>query len=518
MKAILVSAILVTSSLAALANTAPTPVVVSAAMRAGTTLMDIVYRVDDPDDATVTVRALAFINGTRSFANVIKPVTLVEGTAANLGDAITTNTEHTLTWDVGADWKTDVGQLKFEVLALDQRGLLAFDWITIPAANGQPALTISKDTPNSTKMLDALFWEYAAPTPKVTLANGVLVGNALSGALAGVTLASGSTPQTNAPLLLFRSMNLDAATLDEVNYANTTARAGLLNTGSWHAANRVWTNRTILVGWGANQGGELSQPFGLSGVTSVATGAYHSLALKSDGTVVAWGNNNNGQTSVPSGLSGVTAIAASSYHCLALKSDGTVVAWGSNSNGESNVPAGLTGVTAIAAGTSHCLALKSDGTVVAWGYNGQGQCTVPANLTGVTAVAAGGYHSLALKNDGTVVAWGFNNVGQCTIPAGLTGVTAIATGLYFSLAVKSDGTVVAWGANDYGQCTVPDGLSGVIAVAGGYFHCLALKNDGTVVVWGDNSYGQTNIPAGLNHVTNFTADTYHSLALTTDTP
>jgi len=45
------------------------------------------------------------------------------------------------------------------------------------------------------------------------------------------------------------------------------------------------------------------------------------------GTVVAWGYNNYDQTTVPFGLSGVTAIAGGGYHTVALKSDGTVVAW-----------------------------------------------------------------------------------------------------------------------------------------------------------------------------------------------
>ncbi len=67
------------------ANTAPTVVIQSASMRPGTTLMDIVYRVNDPDDATVKTRALAFIGGVRSFANLIKPVTFAEGTGAFLG-------------------------------------------------------------------------------------------------------------------------------------------------------------------------------------------------------------------------------------------------------------------------------------------------------------------------------------------------------------------------------------------------------------------------------------------------
>ena len=45
-------------------------------------------------------------------------------------------------------------------------------------------------------------------------------------------------------------------------------------------------------------------------VVAIAAGDYHSLALKSDGTVVGWGYNVNNQTTVPAGLSNVVAIAA----------------------------------------------------------------------------------------------------------------------------------------------------------------------------------------------------------------
>jgi len=111
------------------------------------------------------------------------------------------------------------------------------------------------------------------------------------------------------------------------------------------------------------------------------------------------------QTNVPAGLSGVIAIAAGYYHSLALKSDGTVVAWGATGvvdYGQADVPAGLSGVTAIAAGGSHSLALKSDGTVVAWGAASSGSSAIwtmvrrrPGRPIGRHAIAAGGFHSLA---------------------------------------------------------------------------------------------------------------------------
>ncbi|MBB6690751.1 DUF5011 domain-containing protein [Cohnella xylanilytica] len=278
------------------------------------------------------------------------------------------------------------------------------------------------------------------------------------------------------------------------------------------------SNGTV-VAWGYNNFGQLNVPAGLDGVTSIAAGYYHSLALKSDGSIVAWGYNNSGQSNVPAGLDGVVAIAAGLDHSLALRADGTVVVWGSNTDGQLNVPIGLDGVVAIAAGSHHSLALKSDGSIVAWGRNNTGQLNVPAGLDGVVAIAAGMNHSLALKSDGTVVVWGSNVNGQTSVPAGLDGVTAIAAGGYHSLALKSDGSVVAWGRNAYGQSNVPTELDGVAAIAAGDQHSLALKSDGTIVAWGYNSYGQSNVPARTAmpvKAVGIAAGYSHSLALKSD--
>ncbi|HBI25862.1 TPA: hypothetical protein DDX30_03695 [Candidatus Wolfebacteria bacterium] len=206
----------------------------------------------------------------------------------------------------------------------------------------------------------------------------------------------------------------------------------------------------------------------LTDITAIAGGGIHSLALRDDGTVWAWGYATYGQTGdgVPSGwrttpvqvkgvggtgfLTGVTAIAAGYHHSLALKSDGTVWAWGWNqykqlgdgtqvSRSTPVQVVSITGVTAIFAGQYHALALKSDETVWAWGANGsldtddksptylqyfsdgrlgsitagdQGTPIQTPGLVGVATIGAGEQHSLALKSDGTVWAWGVNWNGQ----------------------------------------------------------------------------------------------------------
>jgi alpha-tubulin suppressor-like RCC1 family protein len=306
-----------------------------------------------------------------------------------------------------------------------------------------------------------------------------------------------------------------------------TATNSAVATGS--ACNGALAGPTWVPGWAGF--GQATIPSGLSNVMAIAAGAWHSLALQSNGTVVAWGLDDRGQCDWPPGLSNVAAIAAGDYHSLALQADGTVVGWGDNTYGQTNIPFGLSNVVAIAAGAWHSLALQADGTVVGWGYDADGETTIPSGLSRVVAIAAGDGDSLALQADGTVVGWGFNYCGEATgVPTTtspfdnsgpvviggqvLSGVVAIAAGDVHSLALKADGTVVGWGDNEFGQATIPAGLSNVVAIAAGSYHSLALKADGTVVGWGDNEYGETTIPAGLSNVVAIAAGKGYSLFLT----
>lgn len=68
-------------------------------------------------------------------------------------------------------------------------------------------------------------------------------------------------------------------------------------------------------------------------------------------------------------------IGTEMYHTVALKTDGTVVAVGDNEYGKCDV-SGWTDIVAVAADTWHTIGLKADGTVVAVGYNKNGQCDV----------------------------------------------------------------------------------------------------------------------------------------------
>jgi alpha-tubulin suppressor-like RCC1 family protein len=182
---------------------------------------------------------------------------------------------------------------------------------------------------------------------------------------------------------------------------------------------------------------------GLSEVSAISAGGLHSLALLRDGTVKAWGYDGYGelgngkegpeeQSEVPVaviGLSRVSAVSGGSYHSMALLTDGTVKVWGSDRSlqlgiGEtaqtsSDVPVavgGLSGVTAISGGDRHSLVLLSDGTLMGWGANEYGSLgtgdwspryvpTAVSGLSEVAAISAGYVNSLAHGAPSPPVHW-----------------------------------------------------------------------------------------------------------------
>jgi hypothetical protein len=252
--------------------------------------------------------------------------------------------------------------------------------------------------------------------------------------------------------------------------------------GAWHTVGLK--NDSTVVAVGDNSSGQCNVG-GWINITQVAAGGSHTVGLKTNHTVVAVGLNEAGQCNVGN-WTDIGQVAAGTSHTVGLKTNGTVVAVGTNSSGQCNV-GGWTNITQVAAGGSHTVGLKTNHTVVAVGSNDYGQCSV-GNWTDIVQVAAGAGHTVGLKTDGTVVAVGNNAVGQCDV-GGWTNITQVAANGYQTVGLKTDGTMVAVGSNDYGQCDV-SGWSGITQVAAGFYHTVGVRSGGTVVAVGDNSDGQ----------------------------
>jgi alpha-tubulin suppressor-like RCC1 family protein len=333
---------------------------------------------------------------------------------------------------------------------------------------------------------------------------------------------------------------------------------------------------------------------GLGNVKAIAASGFHSMALLSNGQVFSWGRNNFGQLGdgttinrntpvaviTSSGaLTGVMKVAAGAYHSLVLLANGTVMAWGRNDMGQlgdnsftdrynpvqvMNGGAALGNITEISAGGYHSLALVSDGTLRSWGYNFYGQLgngsslnsNVPVAVSGglsnnIVGIYSGMWHSWVLRSNGDVLAWGRSHRGQ--IGNGTTGdqhvpvlvmngdicneARFIAAGHNFSLASVYGGEAVSWGMNSSGQLstgtlfnmpqpyTIP--VTGNVAVktAGGQEHTLVLTADGTVWAAGGNSGGQLGngsltgsqvLMAVLSNARAVACGSNHSLALMAD--
>ena len=306
----------------------------------------------------------------------------------------------------------------------------------------------------------------------------------------------------------------------------------------------------------------------LVGISAISAGEEHSIFLRSDGMVMGCGRNDLGQLGdgtntnqslpvvmlynstgiTPDPVFDVQAIDAGGFHTLLLKSDGSLWATGKNAEGQlgdgtfvdRSMPVQVLdgsgnpylGVSKISASFNHSVFLKNDGTVWSMGTNFYGQLgnglsgagsdrnlpqqarsSLGGFVSDIIDVSAGAYHTMMLRSDGTVWAIGRGSHGQHGDGAGtqrreavqavdpnggmLTGVIQVEAGDYHSVYLKSDGTVLASGSNANGalgdgtsgsdrrmspvQVILSNGnpINGVIGISA-YLNSFYLKSDGTV--------------------------------------
>lgn len=271
--------------------------------------------------------------------------------------------------------------------------------------------------------------------------------------------------------------------------------------------------------WGAFGSGALglttnadrSQPTALSATndwSKVAIGGESwMLAIKQNGTLWGWGYNYNysqiglnDTTTYSSPVQVGTStdwadVACGFYHSIALKTDGTLWTWGFNDYGQcghANVSlyrsprqVGSSQWKKVVGGYYHSLGIRSDGTLWAWGFNSNG-------------------------------ALGQNNLTQYSSPVQVgyeNNWVDIAAGNEKSMAVNSAGALYTWGQNTYGDLGHANtttyssprrvgALSNWLRPEVGQDNTYAIKTDGTLwAVGGRNQYGQL----GQNNTTNYSS-------------
>ena len=296
------------------------------------------------------------------------------------------------------------------------------------------------------------------------------------------------------------------------------------------------------------------------GVTQVAGGQRHTLAVAGDGSLWSWGDGSSGQLGHGSGAGRdvpgqvllvdvpVVSVAAGAEFSLAVTEDGRTWAWGANDEAQLGWPAQV-GVSlpvrvggladtprsvAVAAGTAHGLALREDGTVWAWGRGELGQLgdgartssSTPVQVTGwgarrIVAVSAGADHSAAVAEDGTLWVWGSGGWGQlgdgalggvAAVPQqvpGLADVPVAQAALSATATVvrTTDGEVWSWGsgaalgdpARPLASAPARVPLPGPArALASEGEHTEVVLDDGTLWTWGSGTAGATSDGAGAD--------------------
>jgi alpha-tubulin suppressor-like RCC1 family protein len=238
----------------------------------------------------------------------------------------------------------------------------------------------------------------------------------------------------------------------------------------------------------------------------VSAGGYHTIGLKTDGTVVAVGDNYPAGSDITS-WTDIKQISAGGSHAVGLKTDGTVVVVGDNYSGQCDVTS-WTDIKQVSAGGSHTIGVKTDGTVVAVGDNSFGQCDV-SSWTDIKQISG----TVGLKTDGTVVAVGPNYDGECEVSS-WTDIKQVSAGAGCTIGLKTDGTVVTVGSNSYGQCDVSS-WTGIKQVSSQAHHTIGLKTDGTVVAVGPNYSGQCDVSSWTD-IKQVSAGMGYTIGLKTD--
>ena len=221
-------------------------------------------------------------------------------------------------------------------------------------------------------------------------------------------------------------------------------------------------------------------------------------------TVYGWGNNSSARLTSACGSVvkypeavdcpfGISDIAAGENHCLALAKGGELYGWGSNISRQLGCDTETRNVE-----TATVLNVV-DGK---------------KNPLGVIRVEAAGSHSIVITNDGDVYAWGENGDGQIGTDSSRLRTPSrvaydgniIATSKSFSAVIDSRNDLTLSGSNSSGQLGngslkshsefIKTVMENVRAVSLGDNFAGCIDDDNRLFCWGDNTFGQVGNGSG----------------------
>ena len=277
----------------------------------------------------------------------------------------------------------------------------------------------------------------------------------------------------------------------------------------------------------------------LGGVNDYSTNPvsldWHTCGLRSNGRLYCWGMNSDGQLGLnnatsyntPQEVNGAAtdwaSVATGAWHTCALKTNGRLYCWGWGGNGalgtgnntSRQVPTQVSGNATdwafVAAGGQNSCAIKTSGQLYCWGVNGNGTLgngtttnnNVPQQVSGAATdwakVVVGFRSACALKTTGRLYCWGFGGSGQLgngTTAAVQNTPVEVAGGNTDWIAVSIGG-----GANDFPAVSAPANAWGRVCAirAGGALYCWGdgdgpLLGDGIFRRWSDDNYISTPVP------------------------
>lgn len=399
-------------------------------------------------------------------------------------------------------------------------------------------VTINGTTINGSSNVYAITVSLSVGTNKIYVVATDSVGNKSTDTIkvvrnaAAPTLGSSSGNYIGTVYNTVTSVGADSieCSMDGTNWVTYTDTVKLSDTGTFTLYAKAWPGGAIS-----------SATYAISRIEMIALGNYHTVFVKTDGSLWATGKNNDGQlgtgnmvdTSLPVRIlqSGVSAVSAGYYHTLVLKKDGALYGTGYNSDGElgngstadlATLTQIASGVSSVSAGLYHSTYVTTSGSLMGAGINNMGQLGTSGSDkftsfrqidSDVGAASASGGFTLYLKST-NLYGCGSNALGQLGSvdtstrwsPSLLaSGVSGISAGWNYSLWIKSSNdTLWATGDNTYGQLgdnsfvtayvpiRIP--LASIISMATGWSHSLAVASDGTL--YGMGYAGDGELGAG----------------------